>query len=310
MSAGVGVMTDETPVDSSDGPETPENPEAPVGPAYDDRAEPSKPAPAKTTRARATAAKPTKARAKAKSGESTTARVKSSAAARSASEDEDEGDEEGRRTTADAAEAGEVRAEDDRDVDDDVVGGGDLDDDAEAVVPDNGEAASPTWLARGRHRVGANPVALVIGVVAVALAVALVLTVLALSNRNALDSARAGALAAARTDAVELAGYNYHHLNRDFGAVLATSTPSFRQSFTQSSDALKSTLSRYHAIAVAKVVSAGLVSASTSRAVALVFLDQKITNSTQKTATTDRSQVEITLVDTGGRWLIDQVSLL
>lgn len=76
------------------------------------------------------------------------------------------------------------------------------------------------------------------------------------------------------------------------------------------SDALKSTLDRYHATADATVVSAGIVSASTSRAVALVFLDQKITNSTQSAPTNDRSQVEITLVGSGGKWFINQVSLL
>jgi Mce-associated membrane protein len=217
------------------------------------------------------------------------------------SEDDADGDLADRRTT-DGAEVGEERASDD---------GGTIDGDHDGEsVPGGPETPSPGWTASVRGRAGANAVSLVLGVVAVALAAALVVTLLALSQRNALDGARAAALAAARTDAVELAGYNYHHLNRDFGAVLATSTPSFRQSFTQSSDALKSTLARYHAIAVAKVVSAGLVSATTSRAVALVFLDQKITNSTQKTTSTDRSQVEITLVDTGGRWLIAQVSLL
>jgi Mce-associated membrane protein len=140
--------------------------------------------------------------------------------------------------------------------------------------------------------------------------VALILTLLALGNRNALDSTRTSALSAARIDAVAIAGYDYRHLDRDFGAVLAVSTPSFRRSFTQSSDALKNTLSRYHAIAVAHVVSAGLVSGSTTRAVVLVFLTQKVSNTTQKTSSTDRSQVEITLLHSGGGWLIDQVSLL
>jgi len=161
------------------------------------------------------------------------------------------------------------------------------------------------------RRTTVTPVTTVaVGFVAVVLAVALALTMLALGNRNALDGARASALGAARTDAVELAGYNYRHLNQDFGAVLAHSTASFQRSFAQSSNALKSTLSRYHATAVAKVVSAGLVSATTSRAVVLVFLDQKITNSTQKNASTDRSQVEITLVKPGDSWLINQVTLL
>ena len=91
---------------------------------------------------------------------------------------------------------------------------------------------------------------------------------------------------------------------------MAKSTPTFRRSFTQSSDALKGALTRFHATAVASVVSAGIVSATTSRVVALVFLTQKIKNTTQSGTTTDRSQVEITLLNSGGKWYIDQVSLL
>ena len=147
-------------------------------------------------------------------------------------------------------------------------------------------------------------------IVILALVVGLVLSLLAVGNQNALASSRTSAQAAARTYAVELASYNYRDLNRDFSAVAANSTPSFRRTFAESSNALKSTLSRYKATAVASVVSAGVVSASTSGAVVLVFLDQKIANSTQTKPTTDRSQVEITLVTSGGRWLIDKVTLL
>jgi Mce-associated membrane protein len=177
-------------------------------------------------------------------------------------------------------------------------------------APGDPEAASPRWWSRARRRMVANPVALAAGFVAVAVGIALVLTLSALSHQNALGGARSSALAAARSDAVELAGYDYRHLNHDFAVVVAHSAPSFRRSFTQSSDALKTTLTRYHATASAKVVSAGIVSATTSRAVVLVFLDQRITNSAQSKPTTDRSQVEITLIKVGGRWFIDQVNLL
>jgi Mce-associated membrane protein len=161
-----------------------------------------------------------------------------------------------------------------------------------------------------RRRTVPTAVLLLVGAIVVALVVALTLSLLALGNDSSVASSRTSAIAAARTYAVQLASYNYRDLDHDFATVAASSTPSFRRSFTESSDALKSTLTQYHATAKASVVSAGLVSASTSRAVALVFLNQQIANSTQKAATTDRSQVEITLVRSGGRWLIDQVTLL
>jgi hypothetical protein len=53
-----------------------------------------------------------------------------------------------------------------------------------------------------------------------------------------------------------------------------------------------------------------MVSATTSRAVALVFLNQTVDNTIQKNKPTTESRVEVTLLRSGGRWLIDQVSLL
>jgi Mce-associated membrane protein len=169
---------------------------------------------------------------------------------------------------------------------------------------------SPSRLQRVRRALGGNRVAAILGVVTIGLAVSLALVLMQLGNKSAVETARASAVSAAKTYSVELAAYNYRHLDKDFGIVLAHSTPSFRKSFTESSDALKSTLTKYHATSKATVVAAGLISASTTRAVALVFLDQTVTNSTQKRATTDRSQVEITLVRVGGKWMIDQVTLL
>jgi Mce-associated membrane protein len=179
-----------------------------------------------------------------------------------------------------------------------------------ASAPGDNEKPAGGRRERIRRVLVDNFLAVILAVVAVGLAVALALTTLQVGNDNTVGSARASALGAARTYAAELAGYDYRHLDQDFGIVLAHSTPSFRRSFTQSSDALKSTLLKYHASAKATVVAAGLVSASTGRAVALVFLDQTVTNSTQKRPTADRSQLEITLVRAGGTWLIDQVTLL
>lgn len=181
--------------------------------------------------------------------------------------------------------------------------GGSTSDEGPAPAPATTTERSPRWR-------GSRALLLCGGVTIGALVVALILSLLALGNQSALASARTSALAVARTDAVQLASYDYRHLDRDFAIVAGNTTSSFRRSFTQSSDALKSTLLKFKATATASVVSAGLVSASTSKAVALVLLDQRIANSTQKAPTTDRSQVEITLVSSGGRWLIDQVTLL
>jgi Mce-associated membrane protein len=110
---------------------------------------------------------------------------------------------------------------------------------------------------------------------------------------------------------VELASYDYRHLSQDFGAVQKHASPSFAKSFIQSSDALKTVLTKYKATAKAKVIAAGLTSGSTDRAVVLVFLDQTVTNTAQKSGpTTDQSRVSITLTRAHAAWVIDQVRLL
>jgi Mce-associated membrane protein len=167
----------------------------------------------------------------------------------------------------------------------------------------------PSWVAV-RSWVGSN---LLLSGLAFALVVAVVfltLTQLSLNSENSLNGARTSAITAAKSYAADLATYNYKHLNQDFGKVLAESTPSFKQNFTQSSEALKTAIVKYDASASANVVGAGLVSATSSRAVVLVFLNQTVDNTIQKNKPTTESRVQITLVRSGGRWLIEQVSLL
>lgn len=167
-----------------------------------------------------------------------------------------------------------------------------------------GWAATRGWVATNRLSTGLA-VALVVAVVV------LILSQLSLSSKDSLAGARTSALAAAKSYSVDLASYNYEHLGRDFDKVDSESTPSFRQSYNQSSDALKPVLTRYEASAQATVVAAGLVSASTNRVVALVFLNQTVNNTAQKgKPASDESRIEITLLRSGGRWLINQVTLL
>jgi Mce-associated membrane protein len=151
----------------------------------------------------------------------------------------------------------------------------------------------------------------VVGVVIAALGVALITTDLKLRHQEAIGSARSSALTAADTYSVELASYDYRHLDQDFGAVRDHSSPAFQASFTQSSSALESVLVKYHATATATVVSSGVVSAGTAHAVVLVFLEQTVVNSTQRSGSQKaQSRVEMSLVRSHGHWLIDQVKLL
>ncbi len=160
-----------------------------------------------------------------------------------------------------------------------------------------------------RHFVRDNLASLILGLISICLAVALVVTMLELTSKNALESARTSALAAARNYSVEIASYNYQHLNQDFGAVMADSTPSWQRDYSQASNDIKSILVKFDSSAQATILSAGLVSATTTRAVAVVFLEQTITNSEQRTPSSTRSQIEMTLDYSKGKWLIDDVTL-
>ncbi len=164
---------------------------------------------------------------------------------------------------------------------------------------------------------GAGVVVLLI----VALAAGLVFTSVRLHNADtnagklrqaeAVDAARTSSLAAAETYAVEIASYNYKTLSAGFAAVTAHSTPSFTKTFQKSSALLEPVLTKYKAVAKATVVAAGLTSCTTQQAVAVVLLNQTVTNTAQKKGpTTDESRVSMTLVHEGGHWMIDQVKLL
>lgn len=151
----------------------------------------------------------------------------------------------------------------------------------------------------------------VAALVIAALAAGLIVSLLDIGQKNSADSARTSALKAASSYAVEIGSYNYRHLQQDFNLVKSHSTPSFRTSFSQSSSALSSILSKYHATAAGTVAAAGVVSASPTQAVVIVFLNQKVTNTAKAGgASTDHLRLEMTLDNSNGHWLIDKVKLL
>jgi Mce-associated membrane protein len=145
----------------------------------------------------------------------------------------------------------------------------------------------------------------------IVLAAGLVISQVQLSNQRSISGARTSATAAAKTYAVDVASYNYQHLARDFGTVEDHATPSFRKTFKASSSALSKVLKQYHAIATAHIVAVGVESVTSSRAVVLLFVDQTVNNTAQKSGPTkDNSRIKMTLLRSGSQWRIDQVELL
>jgi Mce-associated membrane protein len=147
-------------------------------------------------------------------------------------------------------------------------------------------------------------------VVIVGLAVALIVSLVQLSNQNSLNAERASAVTAAKEYAHDVATYSYRHLQRDFGKVEHESTPSFRRSFIRSSGGLSKVLVQYKAVASARVLAAGISSITSTKAIVVLFVNQSVANSTQQGVSTDASRIEVTLTQSDGRWLLQDLRIV
>ena len=109
--------------------------------------------------------------------------------------------------------------------------------------------------------------------------------------------------------AVDIATYDYHHLDQDFGKVTSHATGKFKDQFSKASADLKPLLVQYQGTAKASVHGAGISDATTDRVTVVLFVDQTITNTNSPTPRVDRNRVTMVLVRESGRWLISQVDL-
>jgi Mce-associated membrane protein len=154
----------------------------------------------------------------------------------------------------------------------------------------------------------------VVAVVALAVAVAVVLAVVVSSlsgrtSQNASSATTATVEKAATTGAQAALSYDYRHLSTDFAAAEKLMTPSFKADYTsKTAHEVTAPAKKFHAVSVATVEAAGVGSISSSRATVLVFLDQTVRNSQLSAPRLDRSRVQVSLVRSGGKWLINNLS--
>ncbi len=157
-----------------------------------------------------------------------------------------------------------------------------------------------------------------LGAALVALVVAaLVLSILEWTGANrrysSENSLRASALQAASTYGAYLSSYDYSNLNgptAPWTEVDQHSTPSFRKDFDATKANLTTLVNDYKATAKGKVIAAGLSSVSSTQAVALLFIDQTVTNTAQKPGTsTQPLRVQLVMVRQHGHWLINKLQV-
>lgn len=191
-----------------------------------------------------------------------------------------------------------------------------LRDKQDAVRANAAKPAASPWL-----RIGLPIVA---GVVVLGLTAALIWFVVSADQRGddldaarrdlaaerTLDAARASALQAAQTYAVDFGSYDYAHLDQDFRRVTAHLTPDFAKKYASVGSGLRSVIQQYHGKSTATVQGAGLASVTATAAVAVVFLDQTVTTTQSTTPRVDRNRMQMTLQrQRNGTWLISDLAL-
>jgi Mce-associated membrane protein len=146
----------------------------------------------------------------------------------------------------------------------------------------------------------------VLAVVAVVLAA---LVGLRVSDHHDRDRASTGALAAATTGVATVLSYNYRSLDADFTKAEALLTPSFRKSYVSTTaKAVQPLAAKYQAVSTAQASAAGVITASAARATVLVFVSQQVTNTQLSAPRLDRSRIQVELVRSHGRWLINKLT--
>ncbi len=125
------------------------------------------------------------------------------------------------------------------------------------------------------------------------------------------EAARRTGLEASRDAARELFSYDYRTLDKDFGAGRALTTGDFRTDYDKTTTKVVADVAkRYKAVVKANVINAGVVRASPDEVVTIVYVNQ-VTTSTQVTGEkVDLSRVRMTVVRSGGRWLVTKVDAL
>ena len=162
-------------------------------------------------------------------------------------------------------------------------------------------------LHRSRRRLAATVMA---AVSAVAVLIALLLTGIRVTHDGAVDDARSAALSAARTFVVDATNYDYEQIDEEFQGVLDRSTGEFRQKFLASSAEAKGKITQFQARSRGQVDDAAVRDVTTDTATVLVVADQQVVNTSPDGQRAERDRLRLTLVRSGGRWLVSKLESL
>ncbi|HWE57751.1 MAG TPA: hypothetical protein VG435_19775 [Acidimicrobiales bacterium] len=184
------------------------------------------------------------------------------------------------------------------------------------------DAPAPPPYQTTRSGLGQNPaLPILAGALALLLVVALVLSLLDLSSKNGKvnslnrqNTLRQTALQAANKYGIDFASYNYadlHGATAPWTLLEAHSTAKFMSEFKQTSSALQPSIVAYKVTAAATIPMAAVSSLVGDKAIVMLQVSQKITNSAQgkSGAQTVPFLVVMTLQHQKGQWNVDNVQV-
>jgi len=131
------------------------------------------------------------------------------------------------------------------------------------------------------------------------------------SSAKKLDSLRSSALKTATTVATSFGTYDYQTLDSDFARTRAYLTPAFAADFSKITDSLGTLITQDKGQIVGTVDDVGIESITSTSAVVLVFLDQKVTTAESSTPRLDHNRVKLTLaLQKNKTWLVSNLTLV
>jgi len=117
------------------------------------------------------------------------------------------------------------------------------------------------------------------------------------------DDARAGALAAARQEALNLTSIDGKDIDADLKRVLDNATGGFAKDFASRSKDLKGVLTENRVVAEGRVIDAALVRGDGDTATALVVVDSTVKNKAAPAGRDNTYRMQLDLERHGARWL-------
>ncbi|MGW0042944.1 mce associated protein mas1a [Rhodococcus sp. NPDC003348] len=161
--------------------------------------------------------------------------------------------------------------------------------------------------APARRPVWKRPVAVIAGLLAVALVAVSAALLLDVLGDSSADARRTEAIDTARDYAVALSSFDFENLDANRDAIVSGSTPEFAAKYSEMVDALRQIVTDGKGKATATAGHIGIESLDEDRAVVLVFVDQQATNVVSPEGNTQKYRMVVTLIRDGDRWVVDNV---